>query len=205
MEKVRMFARDVALLKGYIGFSVALFLGFAIYGYTTDSLDAFLLSQTETIRDAAVRLEQMDNSQLWMFVFIFLNNFIKSVAVVFLGALFGLVPLLFIGMNGMLLGYVIALAGEAGANVPATIIRGILPHGVLELTAILIASAYGLKYGSLVSKALAAAVRGRAGDGQGGLAHFHGSLKRLLPFLFFALLAAAFIESTVTFYLVRGV
>lgn len=205
MEKIRMFAQELSSLKGFIGLCTILFLGSVGFGYTTDTLDAFLLSQTEALRDTAVRLEQMDNSQLWIFVFIFLNNFIKSVVIVFLGALFGIVPLVFIAMNGMLIGYVVALAGEAGAGVASIVIRGLLPHGVLEVTAILIASAYGVKYGTLVSKELAAAVRGRDGDGRGELSRFHSSLKRLVPFLFFALLAAAFIESTVTFYLVRGI
>jgi len=199
---MRAFVQDLSAMRIYIGISAALFaLGIGL-GATGDWLDAYLAGQLEPLRGMVERLDAMDNAQVWMFLFIFINNFVKSVLVVFLGALFGIFPIYFMVMNGMILGYVAATAGESGANVGQVIVLGILPHGVLELTAVVIAASYGLKYGTLVSAELFRALRG--GGSPAALRAFHGTLRRLVSFLFFALLAAAFIESTITYFLVRG-
>ena len=84
----------------------------------------------------------------------------------------------------------------------ALVIRGLLPHGVLVTGAIIIAAAYGLRYGVLIASELVLAFRGRGGSDK--IKSFHAGLKRLVAFLFLALLAAAFIESTITYMLVRG-
>jgi len=202
LEHMRAFAKDLAAMRWYLAASAVLFAAGLALGAGADWLDGYLANQIEPLRGIAERLDAMDNAQVWMFLFIFINNFVKSLFVVFLGALFGVFPLFFLLTNGMILGYVAAAAGEAGANVTALIVRGILPHGILEITAILIAAAYGLKYGTLVSAELIRAFRG--GGSSSGLRAFHGTFGRLVAFLFFALLIAAFIESTITYVLVRG-
>lgn len=202
VESIRAFGRDVVSLKWYMAVSVALFfIGIGI-GAQSEWLNRYLAEQIEPLRETVLQLETMDNKQLMMFLFIFFNNFIKSLLVVFLGALFGLFPIYFLVLNGMIVGFITAVAGDAGMDVAAMVVRGILPHGILEITAIIIAAAYGLKYGVLVMKELVLAIRGRRTAS--GLKAFHGTLKRLIAFLFFALLAAAFIESTITYFLVRG-
>lgn len=203
IDTMRAFAKDLAALKWYVAASAALlFAGIALGAGAAGGLGDYLDNQIEPMRGLAERLDATDNPQVWMFLFIFLNNFIKSLLVVFLGALFGIFPLFFLLTNGMILGYVVAVAGEAGANVTSLVVRGILPHGLLEITAIVIAAAYGLKYGTLVLSELGRAFRG--GGSSASLRAFHGTIKRLVAFLFFALLAAAFIESTITYFLVRG-
>jgi stage II sporulation protein M len=203
MEMIRRFVYDVRQIKMYIFVSVALFFAGVFIGYGSDVLDAYLLAQIEPLRDTVEKMESMENTQVMMFLFIFINNFLKSLLAVFLGALFGLFPVFFLVSNGLILGFVVSATGEAGGNVWAMVIKGILPHGVLELTAIMIASAFGLRYGVLVLRELGAALRGRT-TRSGDLKAFHGTFKRLISFLFFALLLAAFIESTVTYFLVRG-
>jgi len=189
-------------MKWYILASALLFAAGIAVGSGNPSLQNYLQSQIEPLIGTVERLEAMENTQLWMFLFIFFNNFIKAVAIVFLGALLGVIPIYFLFANGMVLGFVIAMASQSGANAASLVITGILPHGILELTAIMIAGAYGMKYGVLIIRELMSAMRGRASVNE--LRAFHGTLKRLMSFLFLAMLAAAFIESTVTYFLVRG-
>jgi stage II sporulation protein M len=170
-----------------------------IIGFRAEPLHDFLLGQLEPLRDTVTRLDQMDNSQLWIFIFIFINNFVKSLVVVFLGALAGLFPILFLVMNGLLIGFVVSWATDAGASLYEVIVLGLLPHGVFELTAIVIAAAYGLRYGVVVIRRYI-----RKSVANDKLQAFHSKLGRLVAFLFWALLIAAFIESTVTYALVRG-
>jgi len=202
MESVRAFAKDVGALKTYVLLSAALFFAGAGFGYGSEAFGTFLAGQLEPLRQIAERMNATENAQLWFFLFIFFNNFVKSLLVVFLGALFGVFPIYFLVMNGMILGYVAAATGRAGGDVGQMLITGILPHGVFELTAIIIACAYGLKYGVLIAVELGRAIRGR--EATSAIRAFHGTLKRLIAFLFFTLLAAAFIESTITYLLVRG-
>ena len=80
-----------------------------------------------------------------MFAFIFFNNAIKSFAVVALGFFFGIIPILFIAINGILLGLTASVIIKGQGIVHLLV--GILPHGVLEVPALLIASAYGVQLG----------------------------------------------------------
>lgn len=202
IKSMRQFAEDLKQMKGYIAVSAALFfIGIAV-GSGSGMLQRFLQSQIEPLAGMAEQLDQLENTQLWLFLFIFFNNFLKSAAVVFLGALFGLIPAYFLLVNGMVLGYVIRMMSVSGMNSVDLIIRGLLPHGLLELTAVIIAAAYGIKFGVLVSRSLAGLLRGRST--RADLRGFNQMVKRLMGFLFLALLAAAFIESTVTYFLVRG-
>ncbi|MCI3926373.1 stage II sporulation protein M [Paenibacillus sp. TRM 82003] len=197
-----MLAKDLVSIKWYLLASALLFFIGAGVGYGNEALHALLNGQISALRDTVERMEATNSPQLWMFLFIFFNNFIKSVLIVFMGALFGLIPVYFLVMNGMILGFVAASIGASGGNVLEMLVIGILPHGVLELTAVMIAAGYGMKYGVLVFQELGRGLRGKAGGGE--IKAFHGKLKRLIAFLFLALLAAAFIESTITYSLVRG-
>lgn len=202
-NQIRAFASDLISVKWYIAFCAALFFGGIAFGATSGWLDAYLETQLEPLRGLVEQVEALDNSQVWLFVIIFLNNFVKSLLALFLGALFGLFPIYFLVSNGMTIGYIVALAGKApGVDVASLVVRGLLPHGILEVSAIIIASAYGLKYGMVIVSELVLALRG--GGSSSTLRAFHSTFKRLIVFLFFALLAAAFIESTITYLLVRG-
>lgn len=78
-------------------------------------------------------------------VFIFTNNLKAAVAAIVLGPALGLVPILQAAANGLLIGIVLSKAA-ASAGVVATL-AGILPHGVFELPAMLIAWGLGLWVG----------------------------------------------------------
>lgn len=196
------FLKDLASMRWYLAVSALLFAGGIAFGATSGTIGKYMEGQLEPLRNVVSQVESFDNAQVWFFLIIFLNNFLKSLLTVFLGALFGLFPIYFLVSNGMILGYVVASANQTGADVVSLVVRGLLPHGVLETAAIIIAASYGLRYGVLIASELMLAFRG--GGSGAKIKTFHSGLKRLAVFLFFALLAAAFIESTITYMLVRG-
>jgi len=80
-----------------------------------------------------------------MFLFILLNNSAKSFAILLSGILFGLIPLIAIATNGYILGVAYLFAsGEVGYVQAA---KAVLPHGVLEIPAVIFTAAYGLWLG----------------------------------------------------------
>jgi len=85
------------------------------------------------------------NLSILLFLMIFINNAIKALGLVFLGILLGLPPLLFIGLNGFILGgFGSALESVKGWRY---VIASFVPHGVIEIPVILLATALGLTIG----------------------------------------------------------
>jgi stage II sporulation protein M len=76
---------------------------------------------------------------------IFINNAIKALGLIFLGILLGLPPLLFIGLNGFILGGLGSTLESA--NGWTYVIASFVPHGVIEIPVILLATALGLTVG----------------------------------------------------------
>ena len=76
---------------------------------------------------------------------IFLNNSLKTLLAILLGPLLGLAPLIFLIVNGAILGAVIPVAVESRGLWIS--IMTIVPHGILELPAIFIGTSIGLKLG----------------------------------------------------------
>jgi len=90
-------------------------------------------------------LASMGNLSILLFLIIFINNTIKALGLVFLGILLGLPPLLSIGLNGFILGgFSSALESVNGWRY---VIAGFVPHGVIEIPVILLATALGLTLG----------------------------------------------------------
>lgn len=86
------------------------------------------------------------------FLFIFLNNTIKVLIIMTLGVLFGIIPLVFTGINGFVLGLV------SGYTFPDFGWRGILisllPHGIFEVFALFVGAGAGLFLGVVAYKEL---------------------------------------------------
>jgi len=80
-----------------------------------------------------------------LFLIIFINNAVKALGIIFLGILLGLPTLLFIGLNGFILGGL----GPALESVNGWryVIASFVPHGVIEIPVILLAAALGLTVG----------------------------------------------------------
>jgi stage II sporulation protein M len=91
------------------------------------------------------RLAPIDNLPILLFLIIFVNNAIKTLGLLFLGILLGIPPLLFIGLNGFIVGSV----GSALESIKGWkyVIASVVPHGVIEIPILLLATALGLTVG----------------------------------------------------------
>lgn len=77
---------------------------------------------------------------------IFFNNATKTLLAIVLGALFGVVPGIFLLANGLALGVVFTLATNTKGF--WLTLLGILPHGIIELPAVFLGTSIGLLLGS---------------------------------------------------------
>lgn len=151
-----------------------------------------LLSLLESIRqvvDQAGISDQSGNFRAWP---IFVNNARAS----FLSMAYGLIPFLYlpalpIGMNAAILGALTASYQVSGLSF-AILAAGLLPHGILELPALLIAFACGL----YLCRNLGAAIRGKKPQSFSALVT--PLLRVYLTVIVPLLAAAALIEAYVT-------
>jgi stage II sporulation protein M len=119
--------------------------------------------------------------------FIFLNNSIKCFLVVLLGFMFGIVPFLFITINGFVLG-LITFEIEKLIGLPFAL-AALLPHGIIEIPAVLLSSAIGVMIGyETVRK-----IKGKGSIKKRILEGTRFYAFRILPLLFLAALIEAFV------------
>jgi stage II sporulation protein M len=120
---------------------------------------------------------------------VFINNAVKALGTVLLGILLGLPPVFFIGLNGFILGGLgSALESARGWTY---VIASFVPHGVIEIPVILLATALGLTIGMESLKWLArreSRVKSQLSD----------SLKVYVRWVLPGLAVAAIIEGFVT-------
>ena len=121
---------------------------------------------------------------------IFLNNSVKTLAAILLGLAVGIVPALFLVINGVVLGVVFFLSSYS-RGVWLSLLS-ILPHGIIELTGVFLGTAIGLLLGNVVLKRML-----RRSD-----AEIRPALSRALRFYAIVivpmLLVAAMIEAFIT-------
>jgi len=121
---------------------------------------------------------------------IFLNNSVKTLAVILLGTLLGVIPACFLLVNGVVLGVVLSLSGQArGLSVT---LLSLLPHGILELPAVFLGTAIGIMIGTSIARKLFTKSADKIGAELGRALKFFGSV--IVPLL----LVAAFVEAYVT-------
>jgi stage II sporulation protein M len=134
-------------------------------------------------------LASTGNLSFLLLLIIFINNAIKTLGIIFLGILLGLPPILFIGLNGFVLGG-LGSALEA-VNGWRCAVASLIPHGVIEIPVVLLATALGLTVGMESARWLVrkeSRVRLQLSDG----------LKVYLRWILPGLAIAAIIEAFVT-------
>jgi len=119
---------------------------------------------------------------------IFINN-LQASAILFLGGVsFGLVTLLILSLNGFIIGIVAEMIRQEQGLV--FFLAGVLPHGIFEIPAIILAGSYGILLGVEVWKEL---------SGGGDAVAAAGTYGRKFLLLVLPLLAvAACIEGFIT-------
>ncbi|QHT63325.1 stage II sporulation protein M [Paenibacillus lycopersici] len=193
--------QHLTTMRQYLAFSTIFLIAGMVVGATNPALDSFMQNQMSGMRSIAQNIDASSHPTLYLMLFIFLNNVIKGVLVMYLGVFFGIIPIIFLAINGMLLGYLIHQTAEAGGDKLFTVIfKGLLPHGIIELAAIVIACAYGLRLGTLMLQGAGTLLTRGSGWGK----QFEQFVQRTLPAIVLItvmLVAAAVIESTVTVWL----
>lgn len=125
--------------RNYIYFVSILFLLGAVFGFifkeSLVGLDPMLKELVDKIKDLNL---------LGLIWYIFQNNILSAFFALVFGVFFGLLPLFNAGFNGVVLGYVFSRAAEVGG---IGVVWKILPHGIFELPAVMIAVGLGLKLG----------------------------------------------------------
>ncbi|GGH39922.1 stage II sporulation protein M [Paenibacillus segetis] len=199
----RRFVEDILKYKKMMLLSLVLFVaGMVIGTVNADFITTLIAPQLESLREYSQELSQSAHPEWNFFVFIFLNNAVKSIVIIFAGALFGLLPIFFLIMNGMVIGYLLSAAATQGENLFDLIVKGLLPHGIIEIPAILIAAAFGLQFGYLVMKGLGEWGARDLSERTVNWGAFLKTIVRASIWITISLLIAAIIESTLTLYLV---
>nr|WP_240644705.1 stage II sporulation protein M [Paenibacillus paeoniae] len=195
-------------MRGYIGFAAVLFFAGIVVGGTNEGFHSFLESQLAGLGQLVEAVDKSSNPTLMMMVVIFLNNAIKSILVMYLGAFFGILPLMFLAINGMVIGFVLKVTAESPNALPVweLVVKGLLPHGIIEIPAIIIACAYGMKFGTLVFRATGNLLFVRSNLPLIGreIEHFAIRTVPMMVILTVGLLAASIIESTITVWLLKS-
>lgn len=188
---------DAAYLRSiyiYVAISVFLFALTAVMGYYTAQLDPeFAAGWTEELEMLAWILEQ---PPLMIMIIIFLKNLLASATAMFLGLGLGIVPMIVATSNGFLLGIVGYSAVEQKGWL--YLAAGILPHGIIELPAVLLSIAIGLRLGHLLALSLLKESSDLTGEMRVAI---HFFLRWIMPMLF---LAAA-IETFITPFIISRV
>ncbi|WCT55224.1 stage II sporulation protein M [Paenibacillus kyungheensis] len=201
----RTFWCDLKSNRSMLLVSTVLFVVGIIAGILlVEPLGNYLREQLQQLQIVKEQLDQGQHVELNYFVFIFLNNAIKSILIIYLGVFIGIVPVFFLVMNGMIIGFLLRTYDMQGQDVVTLIVKGLLPHGIFEIPAILIAAAYSLKLGKLVLDSLT--TWNPTGRYQLKIAwkQFMRSTITASFWIVIILFVAAIIESTITFWLMKA-
>lgn len=195
------FVKDLKTIRKALLISFLLFVIGAVIGWVaTSSLEKLLVQQLEGLSEISGTLSESSNPQWSFFVFIFLNNSIKSVFIIFLGALFGILPAIFLLINGAVIGYLIHISSLQGRDLFELIVKGLLPHGIIEIPAIIIACAFGLHFGGKVLSSIFSSSARKENRSVSWSFFMRQTLTASL-WIVILLFVAAIIESTITFSL----
>jgi stage II sporulation protein M len=199
--KFRQLFHHFREMKHYFIAATAVFITGLLLGYYhSDQFEVMIQEQLKGLEGLASTVSKTDNPQWWLFVIIFLNNWVKSVFSIYMGFAIGVFPVFFLLLNGMILGYIGEL--QTAQDQWIKLLQGILPHGILEIPAIIIASAYGIRLGMLVLKGLYFLLSpGKKTAYRVEFRAFMQMSMKLVMFLTIVLFVAAIIESTFTFWL----
>lgn len=141
------------LTKGYrmaLALSLFFFLtGLAFgYGFWKEDPGLAKILLDSVMKKFTQLSKQMQNVFWWgQVIIIFLNNLQVTVFMLLIGSILPFIPVLVINSNGMIIGMFAAYFEEEQIFSKTTFFLSLLPHGLFEMTAILLAAAVGMVWG----------------------------------------------------------
>ncbi|MCZ8517299.1 stage II sporulation protein M [Paenibacillus filicis] len=200
----KLASAQIRIMKHYfIASSLVFLVGLVLGAGFSDHFQSFLASQVQALQEITKKIPDVPNQQWQLFWLIFWNNTSKSLLIIVLGVFFGVFPLFFLMANGMILGYIAVLSAQKASWL--FVAKTILPHGIIEIPAVVIACAFGIRFGLLVIKTLFSMLSpARSVKAFEELRTFMKSLVPVGLSLVLLLFVAALIESTLTFWLAKA-
>lgn len=124
----------------YIYLTMGLFIFFSIVGFIfQDQLAPMINELLKDIIDQTIGLNTPE-----MIFFILQNNLLSAFLAIIIGSIIGIFPIISSLVNGVVIGYVLALSSEVAGFQSWW---RLLPHGIFELPAIFISFGLGIKLG----------------------------------------------------------
>ncbi|SMO79375.1 stage II sporulation protein M [Melghirimyces algeriensis] len=190
--------------KKVILIATLIFILFSIVGFVASDPINESLKQAGVWEQFQQKVEDIkqDPGLLNVFQVILSNNLLATASMIGLGLFFGVYPVIGLAFNGLLLGVVIGISSEQTGSSPVTLfVTQILPHGILELPALIFAAALGIRLGILSMGTLAglgsAVIRKR---NQSAWKAYLERVPSLVIGVAVMLTVAAFIESSLIVY-----
>lgn len=179
--------------KIFIG-STFLFLGMVVLGYL--SAPFLPIEILEHLRQTFAPFFELSD---WELVFaIFIHNTLRIFLIILFGLIVGIVPFIFLVTNGFIIGVVVyEVAILKGITIA---ILGVVPHGIIEIPAIILGISLGFQEGLEVIKWLLKKKSQVRHSLKIGLKTF---LKLIVPALFLASLIEVFITSQILEILIK--
>lgn len=133
-------------LKIYILFSSLIFISSSLTGYAVaQNYPAEIQAVLEEIKE--MFLFEEETTQWDIFFFILENNITKLFIILPLGIFAGLIPFLSVSFNGFILGIFAQVVSREASWL--FFILGIMPHGIIEIPALILSSAIGIRIGKV--------------------------------------------------------
>ena len=184
--------------RRYLLFACVLFATCVVVGYKDYQIQGDQVPWM--FRNLAALRDSMEHRPRGMqMAMLFWNNLRVSLISLLFGWILGIVPMLSVGLNGVLIGVGARLMVARGGWPLGMVIASFIPHGVLELPAFISVQAVGMRLGFLIPLVW----RGRATTGDLGRAFAEG-VAILLLFAAPALALAAVVELSLTPALIRA-
>jgi len=187
-------------VRPYVIFAAILFFASIVVGGASEGRVDWLDSMIGSLKKLAETASESEHPQQAMFSSIAFNNIYASLMAMFMGIVGGIMPIITLITNGMVMGYLFKGLANQGENIGLLIVKGILPHGILELPALFFACGYGIRLGFQLIKGIFGSLIGKTAPWSGFALALKGSVPAAL-LLIVLLLVAALLESTVTYWM----
>lgn len=133
----------------YFGIALLILLAGVMVGMlNSTSLNSVLDQMIEQVKEISKEM-QLENNVFTTIRVIFMNNLMAAIMMLGMGIFFAIFPVWGLFMNGAVLGYILTTTNAKGYSTWEMLVYGILPHGIIEIAAILLAAGLGIRFGVL--------------------------------------------------------